>query len=82
MRQVSSKRAVVLREERKLAQKLLQRCHGFCEECHKLPDFRGLRKHEIKMRSQGGDPTDPENCLMVCGRCHSKFHGIEEICHD
>lgn len=81
IRRVSKKRVAVLRQERKLVQELLKRCHGLCEECNKPPDFRGLRKHEIKMRSHGGDPTDPANCLMVCGRCHSKFHGIEE-CQD
>ena len=39
---------------------------------------RGLYKHEIKFRSQGGDPLDPNNCLMVCGKCSSKEHGIHE----
>jgi len=76
MRQVSRKRAVVLRQERKLVQELLERCHGLCEECHELPDFRGLSKHEKIKRSQGGDPTDPNNCELICGKCHDLCHGI------
>ena len=78
MRQVSKKRAKVLRKEKKLTQELLTRCGGLCEICHEWPDWRGLSKHEKVFRSQGGDPTDPNNCLMVCGRCSSREHGIFE----
>jgi len=78
MRQVSKKRAKVMYGERKLRRELLERSGGFCEICHELPDFRGLMKHEKLHRSQGGDPTDKDNCLMLCGKCHSKQHGIHE----
>ena len=78
MRQISKKRARVLYREKKLIQELLVRCGGFCEMCNELPDWRGLRKHEKIHRSQGGDPLDPNNCLMACGRCHSGEHGIFE----
>ena len=78
MRQVSKKRAKVLRKERKLTQELLIRCGGLCEMCGNLPDFRGLSKHEKIKRSQGGDPTNRDNCLMLCGKCHSGCHGILE----
>ncbi len=27
--------------------------------------------HEILTRGRGGDPTDPENQLCLCGPCHS-----------
>ena len=26
--------------------------------------------HERRSRAQGGDPTDPENCLLLCHACH------------
>lgn len=58
---------------------LWKRAGGKCEKCHKLPDFRGLSKHEIKSRAQGGDPTDPDNCQLLCGNCHSEVHFIREV---
>jgi len=79
IRQVSKKRARVMRQEKALIQCLLRRCGGLCELCHKPPDWRGLSKDEIKSRAQGGDPLDPKNCRMVCGRCHSNRHGIKEV---
>lgn len=68
-----------LQVEAKLKMKLLVRCKGLCEECHQPPDWRGLSKHEVLSRAQGGDPTDESNCLMLCGRCHSKEHGVKEV---
>ena len=65
MRQVSKKKQKVMYGERKLRRELLKRCNGLCEMCGKPPDFRGLVKHEKIFRSQGGDPLDPANCLMV-----------------
>lgn len=26
--------------------------------------------NEIVPKSKGGDPTDPANCELICGRCH------------
>jgi len=78
LRSVSKKRSRERYRERKLRRELLKRCGGLCELCGELPDWRGLYKHEIKFRSQGGDPLDPNNCLMVCGKCSSKEHGIHE----
>ena len=79
MRRVSVKKARQRSKERTLACELLQRANGRCENCNQLPDWRGLAKHERKHRSQGGDPLDPGNCLMLCGRCHSKEHGLTEV---
>lgn len=31
---------------------------------------------EILKRSQGGDPTDPDNCQTLCHRCHARRHGL------
>jgi hypothetical protein len=30
--------------------------------------------HERRLRSQGGDPTDPANCLVTCRPCHDFAH--------
>lgn len=65
-------------KEKELKQQLLERCGGLCENCHQLPDWRGLSKHEKIFRSHGGDPLDPDNCEMLCGRCHNAKHGVYE----
>lgn len=65
--------------EKRLTNDLLSRSGGLCEDCGSAGDFRGLAKHEIRHRSQGGDPLDPANVLLLCGRCHSLRHGIREV---
>jgi len=70
IRKVSKKMASQRLKELELVQSLLDKCGGRCEVCNNPPDFRGLAKHEIIFRGRGGDPTDPLNCLMVCGLCH------------
>ena len=50
--------------------------NGRCQECDNLPDWRGLQKHHQVKRSQGGD--DENNIVWLCGKCHSKYHGIIE----
>ena len=47
-----------------------------CEECGKPPDFRGLRKHHVIFRSQGGKNGET---IYLCGKCHSKAHNIREV---
>lgn len=79
IRKVSKRMARQRRLERALIQRLLVRCKGLCERCGQWPDFRGLGKHEELSRARGGDPLDPENCEMRCGRCHSEAHGIREL---
>ncbi len=80
MKRISDKRRRQLALERELKVKLMERCHGRCEKCRKLPDFRGLDKHEIVRRSQGGDPLDPKNCLMLCRPCHNfETFGVKEV---
>ena len=51
---------------------------GLCEGCSQPPDWRGLSPHEKKHRSQGGK-LSLENSKMLCGKCHSKEHGIKEV---
>jgi len=79
MHPISSKMAVQKRKERALIRVLLERCHGLCEDCGKLPDWRGLSKHEKVFRSRGGDPLDPDNTEMLCGKCHARKHGLREL---
>ncbi len=76
LKRISNKMAAQKVKERALRLKLLERCQGLCELCHRAPDWRGLSKHEKIFRSQGGDPLDPDNCLMLCGVCHDLKHGI------
>ena len=79
MKRVSAKASRRRRQERLLSMGLLVRAGGRCEICGEWPDWRGLSKHEKIKRSQGGDPLDPENCEMLCGRCHSAAHRIKEV---
>lgn len=51
---------------------------GRCQECHELPDFRGLAKHHKVFRSHGGK-DNKDNLIWLCGICHSKEHGIKEV---
>jgi hypothetical protein len=30
--------------------------------------------HELVPRSLGGDPTDPNGCVLVCAFCHEAIH--------
>lgn len=69
---VSKKRAMELRQEAILKQGMLNECGGYCMLCGRLPDFRGLSKHEIVFRSHGGSPTDRSNCIILCQPCHSR----------
>ena len=51
---------------------------GLCVNCRKPPDFRGLGKHHIKFRSHSGT-DNKSNIAWLCGKCHSKKHGINEV---
>ena len=79
IRRISKKMIQQKKVEGRLIECLLQRSGGLCEICKKQPDWRGLSKHEIKSRAQGGDPTDPSNCQLLCGKCHSARGGIKEV---
>jgi 5-methylcytosine-specific restriction endonuclease McrA len=76
LRAVSQKRQAQMKAEKELSKKMLDKCGGKCMKCGKLPDWRGLSKHEIIFRSQGGDPLDESNCQLLCGTCHDLIHGI------
>lgn len=61
--------------------RILQRAGGRCEQCHDLPDFRGLEVHEISPKQMGGTriPYEDDELIALCGRCHSGKHGIKEV---
>jgi 5-methylcytosine-specific restriction endonuclease McrA len=77
IRRISQKKSAEKRIEAELRQKLLEEHGGLCMECGQQPDFRGLSLHHKKFKSQGGQS---ENCnvVLVCGKCHSAYHGITE----
>ena len=77
LKQISNKRAKQLREEKKLTMRLYIKQKGLCLCGASLDTWRSS-KHEIVKRSAGGDPTDEDNCVLLCGRCHSREHGIVE----
>ena len=79
LRKVSSKMRKQKVQEAKLTQELLGNSNGVCALCGRTPDWRGFSKHEIVHRSQGGSAIDPNNTILICGRCHSKQHGIVEV---
>jgi hypothetical protein len=76
---VSKKMARQKVKERELSQKLLEKCGGYCMRCGRLPDWRGLSKHELIFRSRGGNPLDENNTILICAACHAELHGIHEI---
>lgn len=55
------------------------RAEGLCEECGRRVEqsstnFKAVgHVHERVSRAQGGDPTDPANCVLLCYQCH--FNG-------
>ena len=87
----SKKRKVEREDEIKIREQLCKRAGGrfftdgvrfgciggVCERCNSAPDFRGLHPHEKVFKSHGGK-LSLENSLMLCGKCHSKEHGVRE----
>jgi hypothetical protein len=41
-----------------------------CRICRKHGNDVGYEVHEVIPRSLGGDPTNPDDCVLVCGRDH------------
>ena len=92
IRRLSKKRRQQLDEELEVRQQLCERAGGcwvhsgnsyscsggFCELCHKPPDWRGLHPHEEPFRSQGGK-LSLKDSKMVCGKCHSELHNLREV---
>lgn len=53
---------------------VLQRDDQRCRACQSLGDGYMLEVHEEPPRSQGGDPTDPKDCVTLCRKCHHTRH--------
>ncbi len=68
-----------LRLERILLGELMLEQDFACKLCGGAADWRGFSKHEFIKRSQGGNPLAKNNCIAICGKCHSKEHGIREV---
>lgn len=55
---------------------------SWCEQCKAFvvrggrPSLRLGHVHEWKPRSLGGDPTDPDGCVLLCVRCHQEAHRL------
>ena len=59
------------------------RAQGRCETCGKYvrrvtdpaaTEFTVGNVHEPEKRSQGADPTDPKQCVLMCTSCHAFSH--------
>lgn len=65
-----------------------QRDGGTCRACQKPrlqrwgsycnPALWG-HVHEIVFRSLGGDPLNPNACVLVCGECHEAIHTTRKL---
>lgn len=78
---ISAKRKKQLLLENELKRLLYKKQGGLCAKCKRKLDWHwaGWDKHEIKSRSQGGDPLDPNNCELVCRLCHIEAGGERVI---
>lgn len=75
IRKISRKQERVNQQERVRAQELLAECKGLCMVCGEQPDWRGL----MKEHHYTGERRQPMKFILVCGKCASGFHGIEEV---
>lgn len=78
---VSKKLAAQKRNESKLRQMALERCQGLCEQCHSVPDWRGLSLSHTKPKGMGGTSHvyTLDEVEMLCGNCHSRMHHLKEL---
>ena len=74
MKRISAKKQAQLKVEKELTARLLIKQAGLCADCNRALGW-GSAKHEKIFRSQGGDPTNEENCILLCLVCHGARHG-------
>ena len=79
MRPVSEKRKQMREAERETRIAIRRRDGPGCFGQRVWPEVRcdyefGLDKHELLTRARGGDPTDPDNCVMLCRAHHDAVH--------
>jgi 5-methylcytosine-specific restriction endonuclease McrA len=77
LNRISKRQSQIKREEVKIRASLLEKCGGYCMECGERPDWRGLSLHHKQFKSRGGTNED-NNTALICGKCHSKYHGVTE----
>ena len=73
MKQIGKKGFKDKKELSAITPELEAMSEGKCMQCGKAPDFRGLQKHHLVHRSQGGD-NSLANVQMWCGSCHDAEH--------
>lgn len=63
---------------RKLVAQLLE-TYPWCQRCFV---HRAVDCHELKRRSQGGDPLDPTGIATLCRPCHTWVTEHPQAAHD
>jgi hypothetical protein len=66
MRAVSRKRAVLLRERRKVTDAMKAEGDVLCVRCGRMAQDA----HEVVSRARGGSIVDRENIVPLCRLCH------------
>jgi len=63
----------------------VEKTYAICQRCHLPPDWRGLQTHHITHKGMGGrhgqakvEIEKDSNKIKICGKCHSRAHGIVE----
>jgi hypothetical protein len=75
LRRQSKRRRAEQPARRRCVAAVRARSGGWCEAyCSSECDMVGCDAHEIRPRAQGGDCTNPAECLWVCRRCHDWIH--------
>ena len=69
MKQIGKKGAKDKKELAAITPALKDQSKGKCMKCGKLPDGRGLQKHHLEHKSQGGNNAI-ENVQLWCAPCH------------
>lgn len=82
LRPVSPKRRKQASKRRACVKAVQARSGGRCEAMLPGCSGRGDHVHELKRRSQGGDPHDPAGCINVCFNCHRRIHDAPGAAYD
>ncbi|MCK5236305.1 MAG: HNH endonuclease [Deltaproteobacteria bacterium] len=74
---VSKKQTIELEKRRQLKAELIREHGEVCMTCGSKPYFPPISLSHIISLARGGK-TCKENCILECGPCHSKRHGLKE----
>lgn len=78
LRRMSKKRQRMAPLRRALVAQLLE-TYPWCQRCFVK---RAVDCHELKNRSQGGDPLDPTGIATLCRPCHTWVTDNPKAAHD